>query len=960
MRFFLRMLISQAPVLVLPLASSFLIAVALGLSGVAQRLTPTAWLALAPVLYCAWLIVHLSLSALLIQVLFRSSAKLRHTVFKLGDREEMRNTPDLICYSLGVLVRALPLTNVISLLPGLQKLFLLAYAPGCRVGKNVLLAGYLYDPDLTEIGDDVILGAGSVLSAHSAIFNPQGEYVIDRAPIRIGNRVTVGGEARIGLGVSIGDDAVVQAGSNVAPFSRIGPGEVWGGDPAVLLRKREAGPPREVDAAPKRPANSAGAACLAGPGADARREARRLVSQALNLPSGGLAEDQVLGADTSDAWDSLGQLAIAAMLHDAYGWQSTPGRIFQLRSVAEVERAILEARTAARPSPSGSPTRLPADPEWLPLLPSDVATRLLAQADPGFPSPTVSLPVVIAASFTAEPLAASLQRWGAAFGIDTRITFAGFNQVAQALLAPESPFRRHSDGLNVVLLRPEDFPESPQAAAEAARDLLDAIRQFARESGGLPSLVVGTLPPPLAPTFGGDRLEVDLLRADWARQLAEIEGVERFDFAGVIERTGLAAAGDVALEAAARAPYSAAVYRELGIELARLVRRRQRPPAKVLALDCDGVLWGGVLGEEGADGIQLGPDGPGRCFQLFQHALLRLRQRGVLLTLVSRNEEHDVFEVFDNHPGMVLRRDDIAAWRINWQPKSQNLRELADELNLGLDSFVFLDDDPAVRLHVETHLPQVHVFPTPAEPARFAEALSRLWLFDAPRLTAEDASRTVMLGQERLRRQERATVADLSSYLHGLQLRVAMREAQPRDLARVAQLTQKTNQFNLSLRRRTLEEIEGLDGDSRTYVVSACDRFGDYGQVGVCILRTQAEPDPRLEIDTFLLSCRALGRGVEEAMLHGVFEIARQDHLPVVHAPFVEGPRNQPARSFFAGRGFRENEGRLFEAGLVPGCPLPAHVSFQLEAGGRLTSRAAPQRPPQDGRAGYALAGAHG
>jgi FkbH-like protein len=610
----------------------------------------------------------------------------------------------------------------------------------------------------------------------------------------------------------------------------------------------------------------------------------------------------------------------------------TPDRIFHLRSVADVERAIREAQAAAGPGPAGSPTRLPSDPEWLPLLPSGVATRLLAQADPTSPPPTSPVSVVIAASFTAEPLAASLTRWSTAFGIDTRVTFCGFNQIAQSLLAPDGLFRSHAAGLKVVLLRSEDLPESPDAAVEAARDLLDAIRQFACEAGGSSGLVVGTLPPPLAPTFGGDRVKVDLLRADWARQLSQIEGVERFDFAGVIERTGLATAGDAALEAAARAPYSAAAYRELGIELARLVRRRQRPPAKVLALDCDGVLWGGVLAEEGTDGIQLGPDGPGRSFQLFQRAVLRLKRQGVLLVLVSRNEERDVFEVLDNHPGMVLRRDDVAAWRINWRPKTQNLTELADELNVGLDAFVFIDDDPAVRLQVETDLPQVHVFPTPAEPAQYAEALSRLWIFDAPRLTAEDACRTAMLGQERQRQQERAA-ADLPSYLRNLQLRVEMREARPRDLARVAQLTQKTNQFNLSLRRRTLEEIKGLDGGWRTFVVSASDRFGDYGQVGVCILRQHAEPAPRLEIDTFLLSCRALGRGVEEAMLHGVFEIARQNDLPVVHAPFVEGPRNPPARSFFAQSGFREHQGRLFEAALVPGRPLPEHVSFRLEAG---------------------------
>jgi FkbH-like protein len=214
-----------------------------------------------------------------------------------------------------------------------------------------------------------------------------------------------------------------------------------------------------------------------------------------------------------------------------------------------------------------------------------------------------------------------------------------------------------------------------------------------------------------------------------------------------------------------------------------------------------------------------------------------------------------------------------------------------------------------------------------------------------------------MLGRERERQQERAAAADLPSYLRSLQLRVEMREARPGDLPRVAQLTQKTNQFNLSLRRRTLEEVRGLGGGWRTFVVSASDRFGDYGQVGVCILRQHPELAPRLEIDSFLLSCRALGRGVEEAMLHGVFEIARRGHLPVAHAPFVEGPRNAPARAFFARSGFRELEGGLFEAATGPGCPLPAHVSFRLEAGDGVTALGAQQNPPPTRRAGEAPAG---
>ena len=352
-------------------------------------------------------------------------------------------------------------------------------------------------------------------------------------------------------------------------------------------------------------------------------------------------------------WDSLVQLAIASTLADVYDCRLAPAKIAQLRTVADVERAISSAQQAAEPPPIESAEKLPADPEWLPLLPAATVGRLLAAVNRPAPPSSVPFTVAVAASFTAEPLASSLVRWTSAFGVETRVEFCGYNQIVQALLALDSQFRANAGGLNVVLLRPEDLPEAPEAATEVVTDLLSAIRRFAAEGSGL---VVGSLPPPVSATFGGDRVKFDALRSQWSRQLSEIEGVEVLDFAGAIERVGLAAAGDAAMEAATRAPFSTAAYRELGVEIARLVRRSRCPRAKVLALDCDGVLWGGVSAEDGVDGIQLGADGPGRAFQLFQRAVLRLKQTGILVVLVSRNEESDVLEVFDRHPGMLLRR----------------------------------------------------------------------------------------------------------------------------------------------------------------------------------------------------------------------------------------------------------------------------------------------------------------
>jgi FkbH-like protein len=792
----------------------------------------------------------------------------------------------------------------------------------------VFYGGYVYDPDLTEIGDEVVLGGGSVICAHAVNLVGPRKCVFISAPIHICERVTIGGGARVAMGVTIGKDAVVEAGSNVVAMTHIPAGEVWGGNPAVFLRKRWNKAPG--DGAAETPRRLASADAVA----ELHSTARTLVERALSLPAGTL---RAQADDAEDGWDSLDCLAIGAAFHDTYRCQIPIEQVIRLRSLADVARILRQVQAGQQGTASSpvsglqpepvEPAELPSDPEWLPLLPSDVATQRLNQA--GRPATNGEpICVTVAASFTAELLRPSLDCWSAAFGIAAQIDFCDFNQVARALLDPQSLFHRNRSGLNVVLFRPEDLPAEDDAAEEAVSQLLGAMRQFV-SSGGRSHLVVGSLPPPVSLGNGISRSRIDALRSRWSATAAQLPGVEILDFAGIVERIGTVRAADLALEAVARAPYSADVYRELGIALARCLRKRRRPSAKVLALDCDGVFWGGVIGEDGIDGLQLGADGPGRAFQWMQKTILDLKKRGVLLVLVSRNQERDVFEVFDNHPGMLVRREDLAGWRINLNPKSQNLRELAAELNLGLDAFVFVDDDPVQRLHVQSHLPQVHVFPMPADPVRYAESLCKLWIFDTTALTFEDSARTEMLRQERLRQQSIAATESLDGYLEGLRLRVEMRAAQARDLPRVAQLTQKTNQFNLSLRRRTLEEIQGLAGDYRTLVLSASDRFGDYGQIGACILRRCK--DATEEIDTFLLSCRALGRGVEQAMLHGVFELARRGGTRILRAPLVVGPRNEPARSFFAASGFRHEAGDVLVADADLPVALPKHVNMRLE-----------------------------
>ena len=908
-------------------------------TGFTQVRSVVIWIASAPVLYLLWLLVLVLLFMAEAQILSRLAPKPRRLSAGDGPRAMLRLVGLAGFYRRAIMLASLPLTATLFQIPGLRTLILLAYAPSAHIGKRVVVYGRILDPDLTHIGDGAVIGANASLVAHTMTTGSDGKLFYASAPITIGPGAVVGGESFIAMGVTVGEGAVIELGSTVVPYTVVPPREVWGGNPAVFLRRRPGAAHDEQVRQDEPRQHSTPQAAAGGPPAPAEEEIRRLVAEALDLPLDRVRDD--LGQANCLQWDSLGQMALAAAVYDRFGVTLSHEQVFSIRTLPDLVRAVhspaplphlvplphLEDGSAELVSP-------PEDPEMLPLLDHEAATRSLARRDHGRArlSSWMEMPIAIAASFTAEPLAASLKLWSRAFGVDAQVRFCDFDQVVQVLLSPDSPLHADPGGMKVVLVRPEDLPGSTreERSGSAAR-VLEAVEQFASTTAGGGALVVGTLPPPVSDHFEASTKEVEGLRVTWHQRLAGTAGVEVLHFAAVVERVGTASAASPGFDVIARAPYSPRVYQELGIELARLVRRRSGlfAPAKVIALDCDGTLWGGVVAEDGPDGIELGPDGRGRGYQLFQKALLRLKERGVLLALVSRNEEVDVWEVFDHHPGMVLARRDIAAWRIDWADKSESLRELAEELNLGLDSIVFVDDDPAIRLEVIARAPQVKVVPLSGEPEQYAGTLGRLWLFDRGLATAEDLDRTRMIQQEGKRRRSRETVPCIEDYLRQLELRVDFRRAGEADLPRVAQLTQKTNQFNLSLRRRSLEEIQALGPEVETYVVSARDRFGDYGTIGVGILAPAGEREDAVELDTLLVSCRALGRGIEQAFLERLCKVARARGARRLKAPFVKGPRNQPVLRFLRQGGFVAQDGDVLQRPLEKEIVVPGHIQWE-------------------------------
>jgi FkbH-like protein len=898
----------------IPMAlSGALLAGLLSIGGWAGRWQWFQWILAAPLLYMIWLIILLAIWAITMSRLGRKRPKPRYVVFRATGGGRLGRTPEMtiagVAYRRLAIIGNMPLIRVLEASRVLRLLVYHAYSPRVQFGRQFTNMGSLHDPDLTEVGDNVVIGGRAVVEAHAVSARGDGTLVYVSAPVKLGNGVTVGGVSHVALGCVMGPDSILETGSVLAPFTNVPPGEVWGGNPARFLRKRAELEAREQSAQVISTAAAQNSAIPAGSG-----ELRLLVADALKLSASETSGE--LSADTCFAWDSLGQVAIAAAIYDHYGVTIDAAQLFRLRTLDDIQ-AVLAGRTQAQ-SQSEAP-EIPEDIEMLPLLDSGEATSALARRAQKQTSAGARLRFVIGASFTALPVETSLKLWGRAFGLDLDCHFTGYGRVLDDLLDKRSEFSMNRDGINAILVRPEDV------SAPQLEQILNAIAAFASNPAGSGQFLVGSLPPVVSSFSSSDSRVIETLRSRWRTRLEEIPQVQILDFAGVVERLGIENARSPQSEILTRGPYSPRLYQNLGIAFVREILSRRRSPAKVLAIDCDNTLWGGVLGEVGAAAIQIGTDGRGRSFRLLQEYLKRLKERGVLLVVLSRNEASDVREVFENHPEMVLRPGDITAWRVNWKHKSENLQDVAADLGLALDSFVFVDDDPAVRAEMRARLPQVHVVPLPQDHSEWCGALSRLWLFDGGQSTTEDSSRTRMMQEEEQRRHEQKSAATLEEFLTSLELAVEVGTPEGPEWARVAQLTQRTNQFNSSLKRRTVEEVTALSPDAAVLILKVRDRFGDYGLTGLAIMRQ----DPALEvweIDTLLMSCRVLGRGVEDAFLHAMAETAAFRGARFLRAPFTPGPRNGQVREFFARHNFEESEKNTWEIPLSRRPVLPPHV----------------------------------
>lgn len=521
----------------------------------------------------------------------------------------------------------------------------------------------------------------------------------------------------------------------------------------------------------------------------------------------------------------------------------------------------------------------------------------------------------------------------------------GFGQLYPCLLDPEaSCWREQPDGA-IVWTRPETVSpafERLQAFAQVAlEEILAEVETFAhlvtalRDRVGTVFVPTWTTPPEehglgLLDMRDGIGIANTVMRMNL--RLSEVLDGQPGCYVLNAQRwvhQGGRTACNPKLWAMAKIPFSNSVFKAAVADVKAAVRAVNGEAKKLIVVDLDNTLWGGIVGDDGWEQLQLGGHDPvGEAFVAFQHALKAMTNRGILLGIVSKNTEEVAGEAFANHPEMVLSLDDFAGWRINWDDKAKNIAELVDELNLGLQSVVFIDDNAFERERVRAALPDVFVPDWPDDRLLYRRTLLSLDCFDTPTLTNEDRRRAAMYAAEKERASLKTQVSSLDRWLETLGLKVQVESPTDANLARIVQLLNKTNQMNLRTRRMTNAELVAwLQGEGhclKAFRVS--DRFGDSGLTGILSLKKQGD---EVHVADFVLSCRVMGRRVEETMLAVATNEARRMGAGTLIAEYLPTAKNKPCLEFWKRSGLQVDVAHhTFRWSLNDTYPVPAHITL--------------------------------
>jgi len=349
---------------------------------------------------------------------------------------------------------------------------------------------------------------------------------------------------------------------------------------------------------------------------------------------------------------------------------------------------------------------------------------------------------------------------------------------------------------------------------------------------------------------------------------------------------------------------------------------------KCLVLDLDNTLWGNIIGEDGIEGIKIGPYPEGRSFVEFQKVIKALSENGIILAINSKNNQKDAMKAINEHPHMILREKDFSCIKINWNDKISNMREIAKDLNIGLDSIVFFDDDPINRELLRMGIPEINTIELPKDPSSYAQILRNLNDFNILKITKDDVQRKIMYSQEQNRQKLESSTKNLNEYLKKLDIKIKIKLDNEFSISRISQLILKTNQFNLTTKRYQEEEIKEFVED-KTMIVGCSevdDKFGENGITNVFIIKIKSN---EWIIDTFLLSCRIMGRGIEEGIIGKILEIAKNKGIKKITATFIPTEKNKPAENFLKNYGFKkEKENWVFL--LKHKIKIPDHLQVEL------------------------------
>jgi len=555
------------------------------------------------------------------------------------------------------------------------------------------------------------------------------------------------------------------------------------------------------------------------------------------------------------------------------------------------------------------------------------AARLLAQS-----RKTVEAPfrrrcrIALLSGTTMDFLAPILRAQCFGAGIDAEIYIGPFNQYAQEIRDPDSGLARFQPDVIVVAtdwrsLGLRDEEDSPGEIVRARCAQLESLWRECGERLGATVVQFNYEAPPFdalghlsAGLPGGRGHLLRAINLELWEAAGRTRGVVILDVDQIAARFGKDRWNDPVLWHTARQYPSAEAMPALGRQLTALLRAVLGLTSKCLAVDLDGVLWGGVIGEDGLAGIQLGGSPAGEAFVAFQRYLQSLTRTGALLAVCSKNNPEDAVLPFRRHPEMVLREKDIAVFIANWKPKEENLRAIAAALNIGLDGMVFVDDNPAERSRVRQSLPEVEVVEMPADPAQYIAAVSRLGLFETLAVTSEDRQRTASIRENLARKMLESTAGGVDDYLVQLDIQVQLAPFDEANLPRIVQLINKTNQFNLTTRRRGDAEVRTLlTAGAYTQAMRARDRFGDNGLTGVLIAIPEGGV---LRVDTWLMSCRVLGRRLEEVMFAALVRYAAENRYTHITGEYIPSAKNSQVADLYVRLGCaaagQEGESRFF------------------------------------------------